>query len=153
LANDTGRQTFVRNITSAYYQYRLDGIDIDWEYPGEPGDPRNYVDANDTANFLKFLKLLRTTLPSAARITAAVQTTPFANANGQSMDYVRAFAEVLDWVLIMNYDTWEGALSLNSFSLSCPLNRLQLHPIPDRTPPLTTPVKIPHYQRQMPLLR
>ena len=105
------RQTFVGNIADAYDRYHLDGIDIDWEYPGEPGDPRNYVNSNDTANFIEFLKLLRTTLPLTARISAAAPTIPFTGANGQSMGSAQAFATVLDWILIMNYDTWGRAFS------------------------------------------
>ena len=111
LASEVGRQTLVGNIANTYNQYHLDGIDIDWEYPGELGDPRNSVDPNDTANFFEFLKLLRTTLPPTARISAAAPTIPFAGADGQSMRSVQAFASVLDWILIMNYDTWGGAFS------------------------------------------
>jgi chitinase len=107
--SDSSRQIFAKNIALVYDQFNLDGIDIDWEYPAQPGDPRNYVGANDTANFLEFLRLLRTTLPTTARISAAVQTTPFIDADGQPMKDVRLFADVLDWFLIMNYDVWGGA--------------------------------------------
>ncbi|KAI0251261.1 glycoside hydrolase family 18 protein [Lactifluus subvellereus] len=109
VANDSNRQRFVASIAAAYHQYSLDGIDIDWEYPGQPGDSQNYVDSEDTTNFLDFLKLLRAALPPTARISAAVQTTPFAGANGQPMDDVHAFADVLDWVLLMNYDAWAAS--------------------------------------------
>lgn len=106
--DSSSRETFVKNIALAYDQFDLDGIDIDWEYPAQLGDPRNFVDANDTAKFLEFLWLLRSELPRAARISAAVQTTPFADATGQPMKDVRPFANVLDWLLIMNYDVWAG---------------------------------------------
>lgn len=106
--DSSSRQTFVKNIALVYDQFNLDGIDIDWEYPAQRGDPWNYVGANDTANFLEFLWLLRGTLPRAARISAAVQNTPFADATGQPMKDVRPFANVLDWLLIMNYDVWPG---------------------------------------------
>jgi chitinase len=117
--NSSSRQTFVQNIALVYDQFHLDGIDIDWEYPALRGDPRNYVGANDTANFLEFLRLLRGTLPRTARISAAVQTTPFADATGQPMKDVRPFANVLDWLLIMNYDVWGGvSCIIPSFQLS-----------------------------------
>jgi len=108
MKTDAGRQAFVNNIATAYAMYGLDGIDIDWEYPSQPGDRSNYVDQDDPVNFLEFLKLLRANLPPTARISAAVQATPFADANGHPMDDVREFANVLDWLLIMNYDTWGG---------------------------------------------
>ena len=109
MSNYSSRQTFAENIALLYDQFHLDGIDIDWEYPAQQGDPRNYVGSDDTANFLEFLRLLRTILPSTARISAAVQAVPFVDANGQPMKDVRSFADVLDWVLIMNYDVWGGA--------------------------------------------
>jgi chitinase len=114
---DLNRQSFAKSIADLYSQYHLDGIDIDWEYPGQ--HPLDYVDPGDTANFLEFLKLLRHILPPTARISAAVQTTTFVGADGQPMDDLRAFADVLDWVLLMNYDTWGGGFSMTySFQLS-----------------------------------
>ena len=107
--NDTSRHTFVDNIVDIYHEHNLDGIDIDWEYPGTKGHPQNLVHPTDSANLLEFFKLLRTKLPPTARITAAVQTTPFAGVDGQPLNDVRAFAGVLDWVVLMNYDVWGGA--------------------------------------------
>jgi len=100
------RQALVTNIVAFYQQFSLDGIDIDWEYPGQDGNTGNIESPNDTANFLSFLQLLRSALPPAAKISAAVQTVPFADAQGNPMTDVSAFADVLDWVLVMNYDTW-----------------------------------------------
>jgi chitinase len=104
--NESTRYTFVKNIVDLYSKYDLDGIDIDWEYPGGNGHPQNYFGSSDTANLLEFLKRLRIELPRNARITAAVQTSPFAGADGVPVTDVRAFADVLDWVVLMNYDVW-----------------------------------------------
>lgn len=100
------RQTFANNIQAAYKQFGLDGIDIDWEFPGQQGADGNIVNANDSANYLAFLQLLRKTLPAGAKITAAVMTVPWADTQGNPMKDVSAFANVLDWILVMNYDTW-----------------------------------------------
>jgi len=151
--NSSNRQTFVKNIALVYNQFDLDGIDIDWEYPAQQGDPRNYVGVNDTANFLEFLWLLRAALPRTARISAAVQTTPFADATGQPMKDIRPFADVLDWLLIMNYDVWGGASSNIPSFPTLPPTRLQFHPALGRMHPLATPVETLHNQRQMPMLR
>ncbi|KAI0353577.1 glycoside hydrolase [Trametes cingulata] len=105
-ASAQNRATLASNIRALYTQYALDGIDLDWEYPGQAGHAGNAVSADDAAQFLAFLQVLRATLPEGAVITAATQTVPFAGADGQPMRDVRAFAEVLDWVLLMNYDTW-----------------------------------------------
>lgn len=100
------RQKFVKAITQLYQKVQLDGIDIDWEYPAKMGETGNEVSATDTANFLAFLRLLRKTLPADAIITAATQSFPFANPEGLPMTNVTEFAEVLDWISLMNYDVW-----------------------------------------------
>jgi chitinase len=82
----------------------VDGIDIDWEYPGVEGASGNIVDPLDAQNFLLFLRHLRAILPPTAIITAAVQTVPFADLDGSIM---RGIAAVLDWVLVMDYDIWQ----------------------------------------------
>ena len=106
MATAQNRQTFATNLLATYNQYGLDGIDIDWEYPGQPGNDGNVVSQGDSANFLSFLQLLRQTLPPSAKITAAAMTVPWADAQGRPMKDMSAFGQVLDWILIMNYDTW-----------------------------------------------
>jgi chitinase len=106
VATNASRETFSRNIRLAYDRYGVDGIDIDWEYPGHEGASGNKVDSSDSQNFLSFLWCLRKTLPSTARITAAAQTMPFTDSSGP----IREFAAVLDWVLVMNYDVWSCKL-------------------------------------------
>lgn len=106
VSSEGNRKIFAGNILKAYQTFNLDGIDIDWEYPSQPGAPGNIVSPDDTNNYLAFLKLLRSTLPSNAKISAAVLTQPFADGSGRPMADVSAFAAVLDWVLIMNYDVW-----------------------------------------------
>ena len=70
------------------------------------GESGNLVTPADTANFLSFLNLLKSTLPPGARITAATQSQPFAGPDGNPTSDVSAFAAVLDWILLMNYDVW-----------------------------------------------
>lgn len=100
------RETFVENIVDTYDTFSLDGIDIDWEYPGKQGAGKNQVSESDSANFLSFLQLLRTRLPPSAAITAATLPTTFYGSDGEPMRDVSQFAEALDWILLMNYDVW-----------------------------------------------
>ncbi|KAI0036802.1 glycoside hydrolase [Vararia minispora EC-137] len=106
VATNDSRNTFARNVIDLYNSHSLDGIDIDWEYPSQKGADGNAVDPSDTTNLLEFLRLLRTMLPSSAVITAAAQTVPFSGSSGSPSSDVHEFAAVLDWVLMMNYDTW-----------------------------------------------
>jgi chitinase len=108
VATEENRRIFASNIFSVYRTYDLDGIDIDWEYPGHEGDDGNLYSPLDTSNFLAFLKVLRLTLPGSAKISAAVQTIPFLGPDGDPIPDTSEFGEVFDWILLMNYDTWEG---------------------------------------------
>lgn len=67
----------------------------------------NTVSSDDSANFLSFLQTLRAE-PAGKNITlsAAVGLTPFMGSNGSPMGNVSAFASVLDYIEIMNYDVW-----------------------------------------------
>lgn len=106
MSTASGRSNFVEACVSAYKKYNLDGIDLDWEYPGAPGAAGNAVSASDSDNYLIFLKELRKALPSPALITAATQVWPFYGSSGQPMSDVSGFAEIFDWILIMNYDIY-----------------------------------------------
>ncbi|KAF9019243.1 glycoside hydrolase [Hymenopellis radicata] len=103
MAESDSRSTFVKNIVSLYKKMGVDGVDIDWEYPGQKGEG-NEFSPDDTANYLLFLRALRKALPSKAKITAAVTPEPWVDETGSPAKGLKDFAEVLDWVLIMNYD-------------------------------------------------
>ncbi|KAG8956634.1 hypothetical protein FRC04_000112 [Tulasnella sp. 424] len=106
VSTSSNRQTFANNILAVYQKFNVDGIDIDWEYPGTSGNDGNTISSSDSANYLSFLKILRATLPDDAVITAATQVWPFAGSNGAPLKDVSAFAQYFDWILLMNYDVW-----------------------------------------------
>jgi len=64
---------------------------------------------DDTENMLQFIQLLRRTLPLTAKISAAVQDAPFTGPDGQPIKDASGFANLVDWILIMNYDDYEGS--------------------------------------------
>ncbi|SPO31453.1 related to Chitinase [Ustilago trichophora] len=101
----SSRATFISNIVKYYNTYQLDGIDLDWEYPGQTG-AGNQLDPSDTTNYQTFLQELRTALPKGALITAAVSHQPWMASNGQPVQSVARAAGVMDYIMIMNYDVW-----------------------------------------------
>ncbi|BGP23731.1 glycoside hydrolase [Rhodotorula toruloides] len=109
VSTSSRRKTFVNNIVSFVNQYNLDGVDIDWEYPGTQGAGNNEVSSSDTANLLSFLKLLRASLPDK-RLSSCTTQQPFIGSNGSPIADVSAYAQYLDAILVMNYDVW-GASS------------------------------------------
>ncbi|KAJ2800114.1 hypothetical protein H4R20_004183 [Coemansia guatemalensis] len=110
IVKDSGASS---NLVSSMVNYvktnDLDGIDIDWEYPGRLGDTCNvYDEANDTPNYLKFLQSLRTAFDSnfgagKKLITLAVCVQPFDINRAPSTD-VSQFAKVVDYANLMQYD-------------------------------------------------
>ncbi|TNY19076.1 glycoside hydrolase [Rhodotorula diobovata] len=103
------RTKFVKSIVDLVNQYNLDGVDIDWCYPGTNGNPGNQISSSDTANLLKMLTELRTALPKKLLSTCTTQSA-YIGADGSPLTDVKAFANVLDHILVMNYDVW-GASS------------------------------------------
>ncbi|KAI8881554.1 glycoside hydrolase family 18 protein, partial [Backusella circina FSU 941] len=113
MASTPGNRTeFVKKAVDIVLKFGLDGLDIDWEYPGKGALECNIVDyANDTDNFLLLLQQLREELDKAFNtirlLTIAVGTVPFFKKNAPLSD-VSQFANVLDWIFIMMYDTYVG---------------------------------------------
>ncbi|KAG0210289.1 hypothetical protein BGX28_009445 [Mortierella sp. GBA30] len=100
----------------------MDGIDIDWEYPGRQGAPCNSFSSKDSANYLLLLKELRAQMdkefPSQHKyITAAVRVEPFDDVGGTPMKDVSAFVPYFDWISVMAYDImgdWSGTTGPNA---------------------------------------
>ncbi|KPV77337.1 glycoside hydrolase family 18 protein, partial [Rhodotorula graminis WP1] len=109
VATSSRRAKFVQSIVDIVNKYDLDGVDIDWCYPGTNGADGNQVSSSDTANMLKFLQALRAALPQKLLSTCTTQSA-YVGADGSPLTDVSAFAKVLDHILVMNYDVW-GASS------------------------------------------
>ncbi|PLW19911.1 hypothetical protein PCASD_13837 [Puccinia coronata f. sp. avenae] len=83
-----------------------------WEYPNEQGLGCNALNANDTKNFLAFLKLLRKKLGTSHRLSAAVSMKGFMSPDGQNyLSDVSEFAKVLNFFTIMAYDVYGSSFS------------------------------------------
>ncbi|KAF2167032.1 glycoside hydrolase family 18 protein [Zasmidium cellare ATCC 36951] len=97
------RQTFANNLAAFVQNEGIDGIDIDWEYPGAPDDEGEDIpiDSPDSGpNYLAFLKLLRAALPSQCTVSISLPASYY---------YSKAFpvkdmAPLLDYFIYMTYD-------------------------------------------------
>ena len=110
VATASSRATFSQNIVNMINLYGADGIDIDWEYPGQPGAAGNDVSSADSTNLLAFLKLLRSQLGTDKVISLATPLNVWYGSDGNSLTDVSPFANYIDHILLMNYDVW-GASS------------------------------------------
>ncbi|BGO99069.1 hypothetical protein JCM10021v2_002737 [Rhodotorula toruloides] len=107
----TSRATFARTLVSVMQQYNFDGIDIDWEYPGQQGEGNNVVSPNDSANFLLFLQTLRSVAGVNASLSISINVAGMVGADGNTLTDLSSFAAVLDYVTTMSYDitgTWSS---------------------------------------------
>ncbi|KAJ6024917.1 hypothetical protein N7540_005714 [Penicillium herquei] len=103
----SNRATFAQNVADFVSQTGLDGVDFDWEYPGEPdiaGIPAGSDDEGD--NYLAFLKEVKAALPDGTLLSVTAPS---------SYWYLKAFpiqeiSEVVDYINYMTYDlhgTWD----------------------------------------------
>jgi chitinase len=130
-ANPAMRATFIASTRELLRRYRLDGLDIDWEYPGAIGVPcapqRTCDRPGDKSNFVTLVRELRTALGPGALITiAAGADRKFLFERG-SAAWMRELADTLDWINLMTYDyhgNWESIAGLHA-----PLHRDPADPV------------------------
>ena len=111
---DASRRKFANSAVALLKKHRLDGVDIDWEYPAQVGAGNVFRPA-DQQNFTLFLKAIRDRLDEQGRqdhrvganhylLTAATGAdTAFVNHTelGKAQRY-------LDYVNVMTYDLYHG---------------------------------------------
>lgn len=100
------RGKFATSLVQTIKKYGFDGVDIDWEYPGVPGQEGNVVSPADSKNLLSFLKILRKKFGPNYRISAAVSVKGFMGGDGQYLKDTSSFFKVLDYITIMAYDIY-----------------------------------------------
>jgi chitinase len=103
---DTSTYYFAKSAVDIVTQYALDGVDIDWEYPGMMGDSNVYRQ-EDKEHYTSLFKQLRWQLDSVGKIngkkylvTTAVGGS-VAYIEHTKMDKVQLYT---DYINIMSYD-------------------------------------------------
>ena len=95
-ASADNRRKFAEDCLRIVEEFNLDGIDIDWEYPGSSAAGISSSPA-DRDNFTLLIKQLRDTLGKKRLVTIATA------AGAQHIDY-KGVVPYLDFVNIMTYD-------------------------------------------------
>ncbi|WP_205569567.1 glycoside hydrolase family 18 protein [Arachidicoccus soli] len=118
--SDTSRKAFAQSAIAIVRKFNLDGIDIDWEYPGSLGAKDNIYRSEDKQNYTLLFRSLREALDTLQNetgrkmlLTAAVGGFPsFLHTTdmGKAQQY-------LDYVNLMTYDLDGGALTQHHTSL------------------------------------
>ena len=106
---DASRALFADSAVELLRRFSADGIDIDWEYPGQGVAGIKYR-AEDRENFTRLLKTLRDKLDEASaaqgRTGGSRYTLTIASADREYFDHTEMdkLHRYLDWINVMSYD-------------------------------------------------
>lgn len=106
------REIFSESAVDFIKKYSLDGVDLDWEYPGLSGDGNVYR-VVDKQNFTLMLKSLREHLDQQAEIEDRDDPYLLTIATGASKNYLEHTEmnkahQYLDFINVMTYDYHTG---------------------------------------------
>ncbi|MGV8878372.1 MAG: glycoside hydrolase family 18 protein [Sphingobacteriaceae bacterium] len=108
---DTARKAFAASAVEIIRKYKLDGVDIDWEYPGRPGDKGNVYRPEDKENFTLMFRDLRLELDTLEQQTGArkLLTTAVGGfaAFLETTEMGKA-QQYLDYINLMTYDFYSS---------------------------------------------
>lgn len=109
---EESRQKFVKSAIAFIEKYQLDGMDMDWEYPGISGAGTKARPDVDKENFTEIMKLLRQELDQLDR----PQTLTFASAGWERYYHFIEMMEVLKYADFMNVMTYDQVGANNPFT-------------------------------------
>src|SRR6266540_7409726 len=103
---DTSNKNFASSAVAIVAKYNLDGVDIDWEYPGMIGDSNTYR-PEDKEHYTLLFKNLREGLDSLNQTTHKKYFVT--TAVGGSQDYIEhtemdKVQQYADYINVMSYD-------------------------------------------------
>ena len=118
-ASDEMRKAFAQDCLDFCKEKGIDGIDIDWEYPGLGWSSQACDPANDSKNHVLLMKQLRETLGKDYLLTyAGYVTNKQAITGGYKFMDIAALDPIVDYVNIMTYDFDAGKYPHNGMQAS-----------------------------------
>lgn len=112
-ANAVLRTKLANSMVDAVVKYRLDGLDIDWEYPGSySGRPVS----EDKVNYTLLIKEIRQKLDAIDKsylLTAAIPAGPW----GHSRFELEKLHQYFDFINMMSYDLENGSVGSHHSAL------------------------------------
>lgn len=119
--NKNARDTFVASVIAFVFKWDLDGVDLDWEFPGHGGASGKWAD-NDGKNFSLLVKDMKFGLNALAKLTG--KKYEVSSAVGATQAHISKIGknyklvdEYIDNIYLMNYDffgAWENKLGHQS---------------------------------------
>ncbi len=101
----SGRSEFANSVLALITNLKIDGIDLDWEYPAIEGVPGHRFSPDDKPNFTELIRTLRQVLGKERIITfAAGGSDSYLN---NSVDW-NSVMPLVDYVNLMTYDFYGG---------------------------------------------
>lgn len=104
-ASEKHRSTFAKTTVAFFKKYKVDGLDLDWEYPSIEGYPGHQYMADDKPNFTALVKTLRREMGDKYILSFAAGG--FDKFLEESVDW-HAIMPSLDFVNLMTYDLTNG---------------------------------------------
>ncbi|NIJ55744.1 glycoside hydrolase family 18 protein [Dyadobacter arcticus] len=108
---DAARKIFAKSSVDLIRKYDLDGVDIDWEYPGIPGEDGNVYRPDDKQNYTFMFEALRRELDFFEKKSGKKKLLTTATAGFISFlntTEMGKAAQYLDFVNLMTYDLFQG---------------------------------------------
>lgn len=115
-----GRDLLARTSVDIVERYGLDGIDIDWEYPGFGGLKGNVVRPEDKENYTLMFAALRARLDSLSRLNGrGYLLTTAVGGFRKFLEYTEMdkAQQYLDYVNLMTYDYYPEKIAVHHTNL------------------------------------